>query len=318
MNFSKYLIALSVAGASLAACGDDEGGDKQTVVDSGVATGDGSVIPAADSGAPSRDAGASDARVSDSGARDAATTSPVDAATANDAATTNDAAVTNDAGTTGGDAGATPVSTLASCKPCEATQCANVQLYADSYGTDLTKACDKAEGTATTGPGMGMPRKLLCEELVACAQQTGCAAKNLYSCFCGSLSRDECLATTSIFDIEGPCADQYAAAAEATTPAQFFEQAQDARFASGPAYALLECDQKLCSDECYDVCKGQPNGTECLEGSLGTGGGFQCTASGGLERLDGIPPAGKVPGVDCAAPGFCYQQKCGDSPYEAE
>jgi hypothetical protein len=313
MYFRRFGFVLVAAGVTLVGCGDDDDSNAMQVNN---ATADAAVVDAAlpPVSVPSdasvvvpRDGGL------DAGRRDASVDaggSKPDASIAKDSG--SDAKVP-DAGPTGSTGGA-----LATCAPCEATSCQNIVQWAD-IGPDLTKFCSLAEGTALSGPGMGKPRTQLCTDLVDCAHRTGCGKQNLYGCFCGSLSLDECVAKTStnVYAADGACAKEFAAAAEAMLGSQVFEQASDIRFASGHAYALLECDIKQCSDECYDLCKGQANGVECVEGSkMAYSAGYLCAADGKLERTSDPVPAGKVPGVDCAAPGICFSGKCTDSPYE--
>jgi len=128
------------------------------------------------------------------------------------------------------------------CNACEEHGCRDVD------GLDLYAACFLATGTASDGPGAGMPRSDLCKAVLHCARVTGCALTDPQPCYCGEgVSDILCLAGNAA----GPCKGVIEVAAESTSTALIAERLADPAYASGAAFNLLRyCEAPICGAAC--------------------------------------------------------------------
>jgi hypothetical protein len=279
MHFKTYTLAISLFSLSIGACGDDDGGgsppttqqdaaistppttsDAGTAVDAAVAM-DAGLRP--DAGpAVTLDGGRQDAAV----IRDAGPRSFVDAG--------KDSAVppamsTPDAGPAKVDAGpATPpavtLANSAACKQCESSKC--IDRLDPAKPVDLTKLCSTLQGNATAGTQAGMAKSALCNAVLECARQTGCASPDYTSCLCGDLTFESCAPTDpagTVVDLKGKCRDQIIAAAESFAFNDIAEQFQDVSTPLGAASTLLACGEAKCVNECHAPCSGKADGMSC-------------------------------------------------------
>lgn len=166
-----------------------------------------------------------------------------------------------------------------SCEVCEATYCKavftqHVPNLANFYGD-----CFNMPGTATTGKGQGALRKDLCRSVIDCVRTEDCAQfvpddaidgkaiqYQFIRCFCDRditengylnkckiepISEDPKLEDNTF--MPGACARQFDEASERDTKAEAFNGIATAQLKPlGAAnLLLLECDRKLCMEECF-------------------------------------------------------------------
>lgn len=288
MYFRKLSLCLALGALPVVGCGDDAGDESTTTQDSAVntasTTSDAAVADAkvADAAAPATDSGAK----VDSGVR------PVDGGVKDSAIPAKpDGAVTQvpDAGASAGES--------AACTSCTATECL-ASKWPDTDPMRFKSCSDFGTEKAEAGRKMGTPKSQLCQAATDCMARTGCgdrlvptadhkAYPDAFGCVCGDLDLETCMATNAASDFKGPCVAEFMDAAETVTPLQLAEHLIDPAFALGVVVQRYQCQEYLCADECFDPCKGQPDGASC---------------NGGL----GMPAA--------SAPLTCSNQKCLDWP----
>jgi len=144
----------------------------------------------------------------------------------------------------------TPACRVASaCDVCAASSC-----------HDETAGCFGLTGEATAGPGAGIARSTLCDELLACVRRTACDLATrttqgvtgtfMENCYCGT-SGEHCFddATTP----NGSCRAEVRAALETTKPVELLARF-DGTAVSYPAFGavrdLLACEGTSCSEHC--------------------------------------------------------------------
>jgi hypothetical protein len=108
--------------------------------------------------------------------------------------------------------------------------------------------CDMAVGNAAVGsPAAGTPKAQLCNSVLDCVRDTGCAADAAsIRCYCGTVNAAECLGGLG----NGKCRTQIEAGLETTTPATVVQRLQNVQFGGGLALARIDCDQTFCPSEC--------------------------------------------------------------------
>jgi hypothetical protein len=92
----------------------------------------------------------------------------------------------------------------------EIDDCLTSQFNDFQHDFPMLPPCNWCTGTATTGPGAGVPLRTLCFNLYACAMRTGCGALPGPACLCGSANGPAC-----ILDAGGPCVMEELAALQA-------------------------------------------------------------------------------------------------------
>jgi cysteine-rich repeat protein len=121
-----------------------------------------------------------------------------------------------------------------------------------------------------------LPLSQLCGPAVDCALQTGCAAKGVVGCY-GNGS--------------GPCAAQFAAAADSSDPATILTRLQlGSGFPVATAASLLDCEATSCTATCFPNASAGAGGTGGMGGGAGTGGASAGT--GGANAGTGGASAG--------------------------
>lgn len=120
------------------------------------------------------------------------------------------------------------------CDTCGCTACA-----------DEMEACNDVEGVAAEGPGAGIPKAELCQQVVQCAQRSDCLGSE---CYCGDLDLFVCLT----FGPQGPCQREISAAAESNDPITVSARQATEGFAIAAASAVSVCSEAECSQACAD------------------------------------------------------------------
>jgi hypothetical protein len=117
----------------------------------------------------------------------------------------------------GGDGGEVPAPDGSACATygwlgsTTTDDCLTSQYNDFQHDFPMLPPCNWCTGTATTGPGAGIPLRDLCLNLYACAMRTGCGAMPGPACLCGSANGPQC-----IQDAGGPCVTEELAVLQAS------------------------------------------------------------------------------------------------------
>lgn len=126
------------------------------------------------------------------------------------------------------------------CETCRKSQC---RTYLE---TDLVAGCYEAVntdfGAAPNDPGF----LAACQDVMNCATTHNCGfdSNQASTCYCGSISIDECAANGPGED--APCVHEWQVATQSTNNMQILERMTDHRYPAAWAFHLLECERKLC------------------------------------------------------------------------
>jgi hypothetical protein len=127
------------------------------------------------------------------------------------------------------------------CNNCEAAQCRNVD------GNDWYAYCFLNMDPVTTGPGSGSKFSDLCLAVLKCARMTGCDAVDPEACYCGAGVSD----LTCLGNPQGPCINEFEAAAESTHVDEVIDRLSDPSYPVGAAFNLLRyCEVPICGSSC--------------------------------------------------------------------
>jgi cysteine-rich repeat protein len=128
------------------------------------------------------------------------------------------------------------------CERCQNERCTDYQ------GVDLVQACFVRPDPELENPNADLIAQ--CSELVDCALVHGCGLSDFQAteCYCGANSGDAC--TTLGPAADAPCKQLWRDAAKAETHIQMLERFTDTKYATGWAYALLDCYRAECADVC--------------------------------------------------------------------
>lgn len=110
-------------------------------------------------------------------------------------------------------------------------------------------SCDIALGNAAAGsPAAGTPKAALCNEVLDCVRQTGCAANGNapINCYCGTASGADCQAGLG----NGLCKTQIERGLETTAFTSISARFKNTGFGGGVALARIDCDQNACKPQC--------------------------------------------------------------------
>lgn len=141
--------------------------------------------------------------------------------------------------------------TKPSCVACES-----------SNGNCPATSCDNVIGNAAAGPASGVARAQLCNEVLDCVRDSGCAAGgNLpIRCYCGTANPTQCSAGQG----NGACKAQIERGLETTDFNSIASRFGNTAFGAGKAMDRINCDQTFCDN----TATGQPSGptdpSECF------------------------------------------------------
>jgi hypothetical protein len=119
----------------------------------------------------------------------------------------------------------------------------------------IAKDVDGKELKVDKGPRAGSTVQALCEDLLLCIRESGCAKGGVAAaCLCGSATADECRSDET--KANGPCKDLAKAAAHLEdlsrldlASLRFFDES----YTSGKATQLILCDVRKCGEECLNL-----------------------------------------------------------------
>jgi cysteine-rich repeat protein len=118
------------------------------------------------------------------------------------------------------------------CEECGCTECASEMA-----------ACNNLAGVAAEGPGAGIAKSTLCQEVVLCGREAACRGT---ACFCGDIDLVTCL----LEGPQGPCVGPISAAAETTSPVDVSARQSTPGYAVAAANAVSTCTVNSCTAEC--------------------------------------------------------------------
>src|SRR5262249_45109468 len=134
------------------------------------------------------------------------------------------------------------------CEQCQDTKCTDYQ------GVNLVDGCFHTINTAFGADPQQDPSFIQhCIDVVNCALEHSCGFDDTQrgaTCYCGSRTVDEC-STKGPAD-DAPCTGQWLAAALTASNQEMQVRFSDLSYASGWAYALLDCygNSEFCADKC--------------------------------------------------------------------
>ncbi|MET0790994.1 MAG: hypothetical protein ABW061_05690 [Polyangiaceae bacterium] len=108
--------------------------------------------------------------------------------------------------------------------------------------------CSQISGNAGAGtPAAGVPKANLCNEVLDCVRDSGCAAGNgIIKCYCGTAGTNDCQNGLA----NGVCKTQIERGLETLTFAQIAQRIKNPQYGGGIAGARIDCDQQACKTEC--------------------------------------------------------------------
>ncbi len=115
--------------------------------------------------------------------------------------------------------------------------------------TGSTGAAKPTDPNPVSTP-VGAPRAPLCNEVLDCVRDSGCAAGGrpaLTSCYCGTASVSQCNAGLG----NGLCKAEIERALEATDFSTVASRAGLTQYGGGVAMSRVDCDQGFCDPVCF-------------------------------------------------------------------
>jgi cysteine-rich repeat protein len=137
------------------------------------------------------------------------------------------------------------------CDTCMGEKCSAYDASGAGNFEDLIAACYEAAGNATQGPSLGIAKKTLCGDVVACVRGSGCAEQaegiglDSEMCYCG-VPFIECLEDA----VDGECKETFELAAESSEYEEVMERFSDSGYALGLGVALVRCQSEFCAADC--------------------------------------------------------------------
>jgi len=142
-----------------------------------------------------------------------------------------------------------PIYTVNDCgKDCKAITSATC-LACDNAGdcADFTN-CSVLTTNAATGPAAGTAKSNLCNEVLDCVRDTGCASAGnaIIKCYCGTANATDCQNGLA----NGACKTELERGLETTTFQQIAQRLKSTIYGGGIAMARVDCEQQICKTEC--------------------------------------------------------------------
>ena len=101
-------------------------------------------------------------------------------------------------------------------------------------------------------PGAGVPKAQLCNEVLDCVRDSGCAVDNSrppfspIKCYCGTASVVDCQNGLG----NGVCKAEIERGLETTVFGQILQRLKSPQFGGGLAIARVDCDAQICKAPC--------------------------------------------------------------------
>ena len=109
--------------------------------------------------------------------------------------------------------------------------------------------CFQAVGNAAAGsPAAGTPKAYLCNAVLDCVRDSGCAegGNSIIKCYCGTANATGCQNGLG----NGACKAEIERSLETVTFAQIVQRLKNPSYGGGVALARVDCEQQLCKQEC--------------------------------------------------------------------
>jgi hypothetical protein len=137
---------------------------------------------------------------------------------------------------------------LPPCRACEEVFCRN---YLD-FGFDLVAGCydGRPPRDVSLEPGPSDEFAAGCIAVTDCVRRHRCALgdQGAASCYCGTISAEECVADGPAAD--APCVEEWLRAARTELHDEAVERLTDWNYPAGLATFLIACDRASCGSEC--------------------------------------------------------------------
>jgi len=128
--------------------------------------------------------------------------------------------------------------TSPACLACDlATDCVD---FVDCFQL----SCNGAVGT----PGAGIPKANMCNEVLDCVRDSGCASGGNapIKCYCGTANTTDCSNGLA----NGACKAEIERGLETTVFGQISQRLKSPQFGGGIAMARIDCEQTVCKTPC--------------------------------------------------------------------
>jgi len=109
--------------------------------------------------------------------------------------------------------------------------------------------CFQISGNGGTGtPGAGIPKAQMCNEVLDCVRDSGCAAggKAPINCYCGTANVTDCQNGLA----NGACKAELERGLETVTFGQISQRLKSPQYGGGIAMARIDCEQTVCKAAC--------------------------------------------------------------------
>jgi hypothetical protein len=122
-------------------------------------------------------------------------------------------------------------------------------------------SCDSVTGNAVAGPAIGVAKSTLCNEVLDCVRDSGCAAGgvSLFNCYCGAADPTACLTAPL-----GACKTQLQRGLETTDFNTIVHRIGDVTFGGGKAMDRVNCEQQVCDNTADGNPSSATNPSECF------------------------------------------------------
>lgn len=119
-------------------------------------------------------------------------------------------------------------------------------------GNDVCAMRATACSTATGNTASGMPKSVVCQQVLDCIRTSKCASAtgSASDCICGPGADVGVCAGKAFADVTGACKDIIATGADSQMLTDISNRLGDPQYATGLAIQLIQCDQIFCADSC--------------------------------------------------------------------
>jgi len=132
------------------------------------------------------------------------------------------------------------------CKAITSATCLTCDLLTECI--DFVNCSQLTTNAATGSPAAGVPKANLCNEVLDCVRDTGCATAGnaIIKCYCGTANAADCQNGLG----NGVCKTEIERGLETTTFTQITQRLKSPQYGGGVALARIDCEQEACKTEC--------------------------------------------------------------------
>jgi len=132
------------------------------------------------------------------------------------------------------------------CKAITSAACLSCDNQTDC--ADFVNCSQLSTNAAAGSPAAGVPKANLCNEVLDCVRDSGCAASGnaIIKCYCGTASVSDCQNGLA----NGACKTEIERGLETTTFNLISQRLKSLSYGGGVALARIDCEQQVCITEC--------------------------------------------------------------------